>query len=580
MNEPTSFCDGRFIVLRKLGEGGMAVVYLCWDTLLGRRVAIKTPHVNLLIHQKTMQRFTQETLAMARMVSCANVVQLLDAQKDALPDGSPRPVLVIEWVDAVGLDVAVIGSKSTRAFGPLPARAVCRVGFGLLKALSRMHALGVVHRDVKPSNLMLCDDVALPPERGFDVKLMDFGIARLMELSDEERQTQTSGAMGTFSYMAPEQRLRPREAGPKADLYSVGATLYGIATGYDPGDLFLKELDSEEFRDLPEPLRGPVFRATRYEVGDRSPDTAAEFLAELETALAALSKGTDAEPAFVDRTEQVEREAALRAWLAERRAAAEALLVTSREASSSEPIPVPTAAAESVERGLTVWFQKEETTPVPPPAPAVEPTPVPPPAPRSFLSRNVAYGTFGFGLIALALAVGFRAIGPGAREAAEVSEVAKAAQAETTEPATKPAVPAVAPPVAPPVAAATVSVAQSVGTPATPTRPTNASKPVAQPTVVPPAPAVDPPTVVVPPPVVAAVDPPHGTVHFDGGAQAVRFVGTDGVEHAPGRLVPGTYQIKATFEGKGAVVAGTLTVLDGQTQSVRCNDGFYSCKAN
>lgn len=570
MNEPVSFCDGRFVVLRKLGEGGMAVVYLCLDTRLGRRVAIKTPHPNLLVHEKTMLRFAQETLAMARMVSCGNVVQLLEAMHDG------RPLLVIEWVDAVGLDVAVIGSKSAKAFGPLPARAVCRVGFGLLKALSRMHALGVVHRDVKPSNLMLVDDVSLPVERGLDVKLMDFGIARLMELTDDERHTQTSGAMGSFSYMAPEQRLRPREAGPKADLYSVGATLYAIATGYDPGDLDHKELDSAEFRDLPEPLRGPIFRATRYDPSDRSPNTAAELLTELEVALVALSTGMGDEPAFVERPEQLEREATLRAWLAERRAASERLLTASRDASSPEPIPVPTEAAESVERGLTVWFQKGDRTP-PPMAVDSEPAEGPPlPLPRRpGLSRNLAFGTFGLGLLALALVIALKPRDPVAETSSKPAFVATSSDrgvgaVVSEEPK----------PVAPTVEASvsTQPAATNVGKPTTPTRPTNATKPVAPP-VAPPVAVVDPPVAVpVAVPIVVPTDPPHGTVLFDGGAQAIRFV-SGGKEYAPGRLAPGTYQVKATFEGKGVVVAGTITVLDGQTQTVTCNAGFGSCKA-
>ena len=122
----------------------------------------------------------------------------------------------------------------------------------------------IVHRDMKPHNMLLGLDGS--------VKLTDFGIARVLAKTDDSRITGTGDTLGTIAYMAPEQRLDARRAGPAADIYGVGATLYVLITGRRPFDLAMVGLDSSVMERLPPPLRPVVRKATAHRPDDRFSD--------------------------------------------------------------------------------------------------------------------------------------------------------------------------------------------------------------------------------------------------------------------------------------------------------------------
>ncbi len=198
---------GNYRVTARLGEGGMGTVYRATDAMLDREVALKVLRPELARQAELVERFRAEAVALARLRH-ENIAALygLDRQGDDL-------VMVMEFVRGETLE-----SRVKRA-GPMPWQEVISVMRGVLAALGHAHARGVVHRDIKPANVMLDSDGT--------VKVMDFGIARLM---GESRQTRAGVAIGTPSYMAPEQ-LRGEDVDGRTDLYAAGALLFELITG-------------------------------------------------------------------------------------------------------------------------------------------------------------------------------------------------------------------------------------------------------------------------------------------------------------------------------------------------------------
>ena len=168
--------------------------------------------------------------------------------------------------DFVVMDLAEGGSTWDRIKGgpEVSAEQAIRWTIQVLQALEAAHAQGIVHRDVKPHNVLL--------DKHDRALLADFGIAMIAE--DEGRTTRTGVAMGSLAFMAPEQRLDARSVGPAADLYSVGATLYQLVTGANPIDLFTVGEQHQRMQLLPPALRPIVGRATRLDALSRYPDAA------------------------------------------------------------------------------------------------------------------------------------------------------------------------------------------------------------------------------------------------------------------------------------------------------------------
>ena len=265
MNE--TLAEGRYRIERTLGYGGMAVVYLAHDEELRRLVAIKVLAEHLSGDSAFRERFLQESRLASRL-SHRNVVQVYDAGE---ADG--RPYIVMEYVE--GDTLAERGKLAYEDAVPLALQACA--------GLQHAHAAGLVHRDVKPANLLVREDDVL--------KIADFGIARAAELT---RLTQHGTVLGTAAYLAPEQ-AQGEEVTAAADLYSLGAVLYEVLTGrptyqFDslPELVALQASDAiTPVRDLepsvPEPVEAAVMHALARDPGFR-PASAAAFGHELAAA--------------------------------------------------------------------------------------------------------------------------------------------------------------------------------------------------------------------------------------------------------------------------------------------------------
>ncbi|MEV5971838.1 protein kinase [Streptomyces sp. NPDC051921] len=217
-----SVAGGRYQLRDLLGEGGMASVYLAYDSALDRQVAIKTLHTELGREQSFRERFRREAQAVAKL-SHTNIVSVFDTGEDTL-DGAVMPYIVMEYVEGQPLG-SVLGAD-IQQYGAMPADKALKVTADVLAALETSHEMGLVHRDIKPGNVMMT-------KRGV-VKVMDFGIARAMQ-SGVTSMTQTGMVVGTPQYLSPEQALG-RGVDARSDLYSVGIMLFQLLTGRLPFD--------------------------------------------------------------------------------------------------------------------------------------------------------------------------------------------------------------------------------------------------------------------------------------------------------------------------------------------------------
>ncbi|MEQ1571123.1 MAG: serine/threonine-protein kinase, partial [Myxococcota bacterium] len=249
---------GRYRLLSELGTGGSATVWLVHDRALDRPAALKL--ISERGGESRRERLRTEARALAAL-DHPRVVRVYDTGT-----ADDRDFLVMEYLER--------GSLADRltAEGPLaPAEAVA-VSLQVLDGLEAAHHAGIVHRDVKPGNVLVRADGT--------VALCDFGIARTADGGD----TRTGVALGSIGFMAPEQRVDARRAGPQADLYGVACTLFNLLTGDTPVDLYLAPDSSPRWDAVPAPLRPVLRRATRSE-----PSLRFESAAEMSAALAAVA---------------------------------------------------------------------------------------------------------------------------------------------------------------------------------------------------------------------------------------------------------------------------------------------------
>lgn len=206
---------GEYDILRPIGSGGMGKVFLARHTKLGREVALKVLANHRLADSRTVERFEAEMRAIGRL-SHPNIVTAFDARE---VDGTA--VLVTEFIS--GLDLGQLLQRT----GALSVADACEITRQVAVALSYTHSQGFVHRDVKPSNVMLSNDG--------EVKLLDLGLARL-QYGDQERSelTGTGQTMGSADYIAPEQVADSKSVDIRADIYSLGCTLFKLLTGRAP----------------------------------------------------------------------------------------------------------------------------------------------------------------------------------------------------------------------------------------------------------------------------------------------------------------------------------------------------------
>lgn len=217
-----SLAGGRYQLRDLLGEGGMASVYLAYDSALDRQVAIKTLHTELGREQSFRERFRREAQAVAKLQH-TNIVSVFDTGEDEL-GGALMPYIVMEYVE--GQPLGSVLQADIQSYGAMPADKALKVTADVLAALDTSHEMGLVHRDIKPGNVMVT-------RRGV-VKVMDFGIARAMQ-SGVTSMTQTGMVVGTPQYLSPEQALG-RGVDARSDLYSVGIMLFQLLTGRIPFD--------------------------------------------------------------------------------------------------------------------------------------------------------------------------------------------------------------------------------------------------------------------------------------------------------------------------------------------------------
>jgi hypothetical protein len=224
---------GRYELEDRLGAGGMATVHLAFDRRLERRVAVKLLAEHLADDPSFVSRFRREALAAARLVH-PNIVQVFDFGFD---DRSHHHFIVMEHIDGDSC------ARLLRDRGSLPAPEAVDLCIQACRGLDYAHRNGVVHRDVKPGNLLKSNEGVL--------KLADFGIAKAAEQSSI---TQVGSVLGTAAYLAPEQ-ARGEEAGPLADLYSLAVVAYQLMSGRLPYEATsLSELALKQQREPPAPL--------------------------------------------------------------------------------------------------------------------------------------------------------------------------------------------------------------------------------------------------------------------------------------------------------------------------------------
>lgn len=261
--------DGRYEIRELIGVGGMANVYHCYDTIDAREVAIKILKDEFLDNEDFIRRFKNESKAIA-VLNHPNIVRVYDVSF-----GDMIQYIVMEYIDGITLKEYIDMQKV------LEWKEVVHLTTQILKALQHAHENGIVHRDIKPHNIMLLQDGT--------IKVTDFGIARF---SSNATRTMTEQAIGSVHYIAPEQ-ARGEKTDGKTDIYSVGVMMYEMLTGKLPFDadsavsVALMQLQANAKRpreinpDIPEGLEEITIKAMQKNPDDRY-HSAVEMLSDIE----------------------------------------------------------------------------------------------------------------------------------------------------------------------------------------------------------------------------------------------------------------------------------------------------------
>jgi len=231
---PPTEVAGRYLIERRLGAGGMSTVFMAKDTVLERPVAVKLLAEHLADDEAFVYRFRREALSAARLQH-PNVVQVFDSGQDP---STERHYIVMEYVDGPS------AADMLRERKELDIDETVRLVRDACHGLDYAHRAGVVHRDVKPGNLLFAEEMGT-------TKLADFGIAKAAE---QTRITQVGSVLGTAAYLSPEQ-ARGEEAGPASDIYSLGVCAYQFLTGRLPHEYAsLTELALKQQQDPVAPI--------------------------------------------------------------------------------------------------------------------------------------------------------------------------------------------------------------------------------------------------------------------------------------------------------------------------------------
>jgi serine/threonine-protein kinase len=231
---PPTEVAGRYVIERRLGAGGMSTVFLANDTVLERPVAVKLLAEHLADDEAFVHRFRREALSAARLQH-PNIVQVFDSGQDS---ATGRHYIVMEYVDGPS------AADMLRERKQLEIDETANIVRDACHGLDYAHRAGVIHRDVKPGNLLFAEEMGI-------TKLADFGIAKAAE---QTRITQVGSVLGTAAYLSPEQ-ARGEEAGPASDIYSLGVCAYQFLTGRLPHEYgSLTELALKQQQDPVAPI--------------------------------------------------------------------------------------------------------------------------------------------------------------------------------------------------------------------------------------------------------------------------------------------------------------------------------------
>jgi serine/threonine-protein kinase len=276
---------GRYELLEILGQGGMAVVYKARQKGSNQPIAIKMLHEDLVADAAALKRFEQEELAISRL----NHPHILRVYEIGTMDRS-RPYIATELIEGASLESVL------KEAGRLPLAVSLSIFIQACSGLAHAHKQGVIHRDLKPSNLMLIDN---EKDDSIFVKIVDFGIAKLMFLEDAQKSDgKKDQIVGSPLYMSPEQ-CRGENLDARSDIYSLGCVMYKTVTGVAPfHGKDLTELLNKQINDLPASFRvasphlklprkleSIIFRAMAKDRADRY-----QSMNELKRDLLALSK--------------------------------------------------------------------------------------------------------------------------------------------------------------------------------------------------------------------------------------------------------------------------------------------------
>jgi serine/threonine protein kinase len=264
----------RYEIIEKIGEGGMGMVYKALDSVLQRQVAVKMLHPTLSDESKFKTRFHIEAVVTARL-DHPSIVTLYDffSEKDIY-------FIVMQFLEGK------TGKDLLNERGYIPHQRLISIFSSVINALAYAHGQGIIHRDIKPNNIMITTSG--------QIKIMDFGIARVM---DSPHMTQTGITLGSILYMSPEQ-IKNQNVDRRSDIYSLGITLFEMATGKAPfqaPNLSEYEVLESHIRaqlpsprainpDIPEYLERVILKAT-----EKDPEDRFQTMEELGSALAALS---------------------------------------------------------------------------------------------------------------------------------------------------------------------------------------------------------------------------------------------------------------------------------------------------
>lgn len=513
--------DGRYRLVAVLGAGGMATVYRGWDNRLKTYRAIKVLASNLAARQSIRKRFEQEATTMAQLHH-RNIalVHDVDAEFD-------RVFLVMELLEGGSLDDLV------EQRGPLSPRVAARTARALLEGLAVAHASGVVHRDIKPQNVLLSPD-GVP-------KLTDFGIAHVPD--SEQPMTRTGQLMGTWSYMAPEQRAGAGRADHRSDLYAVGLLLRHLVTKKEPFEPEERAAALDELRALSAPLAAVVAQSTEFDPNARYDDAAS-----MGEALAAIDAELADGPSLASLIER-------RLPLAPPSSSAVVSEPTWAEAPSPTLLPVTDAGTRSPVR----WV----------------------------LPLVVGAGSLAAVAVAVAVGVGAWALlrgnpadagdGLGGTGDGTVGFGGPLLGALPAEPSPIPAATEPAP--APVVAEVDPADVEPVADPRPAPRPTGRPNP---PTPAPtPAPAPEPSVAPEPAPVINTTVIATGEVVFHGGRPDQLVLRSGSRTAAPGQVPAGNWQVWGSFgEGMPAERLGEIDVPAGARVVVRCDPVFRECRVS